>query len=97
VLLIRWHLDDDTFDFGQWLKGRVYERRCDLSREGDLLLYFAANYRELISHGPRSVDRLTLRHLRFGRREMVGAEVAPIEASKPTSPGLRNRQLAGSR
>jgi hypothetical protein len=46
VLLIRWNLSDDTFDFGQWFKGRVYERRCDLSPEGDLLLYFAANYRK---------------------------------------------------
>jgi hypothetical protein len=35
---------DDTFQCGQWLKGRVYERRCDPSPNGELLLYFAANY-----------------------------------------------------
>jgi hypothetical protein len=46
VLLIKWNLDEDTFEFGQWLKGRVYERRCDLSPEGDMLLYFAANWRK---------------------------------------------------
>jgi len=46
VLLIGWNTSDDTFRTGQWLKGRIYERRCDLSPEGDLLLYFAANYRE---------------------------------------------------
>jgi len=46
VLLIKWNLNDDTFELGQWLKGRVYERRCDLSPEGDMLLYFAANWRK---------------------------------------------------
>jgi hypothetical protein len=29
---------------GQWLKGRIYERRCDLSPAGDFLIYFAAKY-----------------------------------------------------
>lgn len=43
VLLIKWNVDQDTFEFGQWLKGRVYERRCDLSPDGEILLYFAAN------------------------------------------------------
>jgi hypothetical protein len=46
VLLVKWNTSDDTFQVGQWLKGRIYERRCDLSPDGDLLLYFAANYRE---------------------------------------------------
>lgn len=43
VLLIRWNLRDDTFETGQWFKGRIYERRCDLSPDGELLVYFAAN------------------------------------------------------
>jgi hypothetical protein len=30
---------------GQWFKGRIYERRCDLSPSGEKLIYFAANYR----------------------------------------------------
>lgn len=46
VLLIKWNLDTDTFYIGQWFRGRVYERRCDLSPRGDLLLYFAASYRK---------------------------------------------------
>jgi hypothetical protein len=46
VLLTRWNTSNDTFEHGQWLKGRIYERRCDLSPEGDLLLYFAANHRK---------------------------------------------------
>jgi len=45
VLLLKWNLQDDTFESGQWFKGRIYERRCDLSPDGDKLIYFAANYR----------------------------------------------------
>jgi hypothetical protein len=45
VLLVKWNTANDTFEFGQWLRGRIYERRCDLSPEGDLLLYFAAKYK----------------------------------------------------
>jgi hypothetical protein len=44
VLLIRWNTEDDTFEMGQWFKGRIYERRCDLDPDGDLLIYFAANW-----------------------------------------------------
>lgn len=46
VLLIKWNLESDTLEHGQWFKGRIYERRCDLSPSGDLLLYFAAKYKE---------------------------------------------------
>ena len=46
VLVIRWNTADDTFEEGQWFKGRIYERRCDLSPDGELLVYFAANYRK---------------------------------------------------
>ena len=46
LLLIKWNLEQDTFEYGQWLKARIYERRCDLSPEGDMLLYFAANWRK---------------------------------------------------
>lgn len=45
VLLVRWDLANDSFEAGQWLMGRVYERRCDLSPAGDRLIYFAASYR----------------------------------------------------
>lgn len=46
VRLIKWNLQDDTLELGQWFRGRIYERRCDLSPSGDKLLYFAAKYRE---------------------------------------------------
>jgi hypothetical protein len=48
VCLISWNLKDDKFERGQWLKGRVYERRCDLSPDGRLLVYFAADFRRTI-------------------------------------------------
>jgi len=41
VQLIKWNTDTDAFEPGQWFKGRIYERECDLSPDGKLLLYFA--------------------------------------------------------
>jgi hypothetical protein len=41
---LTWNLRSDTLTPGQWLKGRIYERRCDLSPKGDLLIYFAGKY-----------------------------------------------------
>src|SRR6185369_7215779 len=45
VLLLKWQLGSDTLEAGQWFKGRIYERRCDLSPSGALFLYFAAKHR----------------------------------------------------
>lgn len=44
VQLIRWDTARDEFSYGQWLHGRIYERRSDLSPDGNLLVYFAANW-----------------------------------------------------
>jgi hypothetical protein len=41
VQLIKWNTDTDTFEPGQWFKGRIYEDKCDLSPDGKLLVYFA--------------------------------------------------------
>jgi len=41
VQLIRWQTDTDTFEPGQWFRGRIYEHKCDLSPDGRLLVYFA--------------------------------------------------------
>ncbi len=43
VATLLWNRDDDSFQMGQWLKGRIYERRCDLSPNGEFFLYFAMN------------------------------------------------------
>lgn len=45
VALIAWDRSTDHFVVGQWMKGRIYERRSDLSPDGKHLLYFAMNGR----------------------------------------------------
>lgn len=44
VEILKWDLATHELTAGQWLKGRIYERRCDLSPSGDFLIYFAAKY-----------------------------------------------------
>ena len=41
--LIGWDRKTDQFKTGQWLYGRIYERRCDISPDGKHLIYFAMN------------------------------------------------------
>jgi hypothetical protein len=41
VCTIGWDRENDTFQVGQWLRGRIYERRSDLSPDGRHLIYFA--------------------------------------------------------
>ncbi len=41
--LIGWDRQTDTFEPAQWLKGRIYERRSDLSPNGRYMIYFAMN------------------------------------------------------
>ena len=41
VQIIKWNLETDEFIPGQWFHGRIYEKRCDLSPHGDLMIYFA--------------------------------------------------------
>lgn len=43
--LIGWDRRTDNFTLGQWLYGRIYERRADLSPDGKHLIYFAMNGR----------------------------------------------------
>lgn len=40
VRLSLWHVSDDRFEHGQWMRARVYERRCDLSADGGLFVAF---------------------------------------------------------
>lgn len=40
---IGWDRCTDQFSVGQWLNGRIYERRSDLSPDGRHLIYFALN------------------------------------------------------
>lgn len=38
--VIRWRMDTDTFEPGVWFHGRLYEERCDLSPDGELMVAF---------------------------------------------------------
>ena len=42
VRLVLWRTDTDVIERGQWFHGRIYDRRCDLSPDGRLFVYFAA-------------------------------------------------------
>ena len=44
VAVVGWDRSNDTFTLGQWLRGRIYPLRCDLSPKGEHLIYFAAKY-----------------------------------------------------
>lgn len=39
TLVLQWNLSSDKFKKGQWLKGRIYHLRSDLSPKGKRLLY----------------------------------------------------------
>lgn len=41
VCTLLWDRKTDAFRLGQWLHGRIYERRSDLSPDGKQLIYFA--------------------------------------------------------
>ncbi|MFZ6722800.1 hypothetical protein [Undibacterium sp. Ji49W] len=43
--VIRWDTRNDTFESGAWIRGRIYPERCDLSPDGELLVYFVHNGR----------------------------------------------------
>jgi hypothetical protein len=45
VATLLWDRKKDTLQLGQWLKGRIYERRSDLSPDGKYFMYFAMNGR----------------------------------------------------
>ena len=45
VCTMLWNRKEDAFELGQWLKGRIYERRCDLTVDGRYFIYFAMNGR----------------------------------------------------
>lgn len=44
---IGWDRRDDSFQLGQWIKGRLHPKRSDLSPDGKHILYFHCDYRFL--------------------------------------------------
>jgi hypothetical protein len=45
VCIVGWDRRTDQFKVGQWMRGRIYERRADLSPDGRHMIYFAMNGR----------------------------------------------------
>jgi hypothetical protein len=45
VCTLLWDRNRDEFTLGQWMRGRIYERRSDLSPDGLHLIYFAMNFK----------------------------------------------------
>lgn len=43
VCTLAWDRRDDTFEVGQWYRGRIYADRCDIAPDGEHWLYFALN------------------------------------------------------
>jgi len=41
--ILAWDRKNDSFDVSQWIKGRIYERRADISPSGKYWIYFAMN------------------------------------------------------
>jgi hypothetical protein len=42
--IIRWDMSRDVFERGHWFHGRIYEKRSDLSPDGELLVVFASQF-----------------------------------------------------
>lgn len=38
--LLRWRLEEGVVEPGVWVRKKLFPRRCDLSRDGELLLYY---------------------------------------------------------
>jgi hypothetical protein len=49
VQLILWHTDTNTFEPGQWFKGRIYPKRSDISPDGRYLIYYATKHKHEFS------------------------------------------------
>lgn len=45
VRMIAWDLATDRFERGQWLSGRLYDGRADISPDGRLFVYFAGKFK----------------------------------------------------
>ena len=52
VCTVLWNRRTDEFALGQWLRGRIYEDRCDVSPDGRYLIYFAFDGRQHREYGP---------------------------------------------
>ncbi len=52
--LTLWNTETDELSHGAWFRGRIYERKCDLSPDGQLFVYAAFQGRRLGSSSTQS-------------------------------------------
>ena len=57
--LVKWDMRDDTFEYGEWIKGRIYAEKCDLSPDGKLLIYSVWHRKMFRSHATESYTALS--------------------------------------
>jgi hypothetical protein len=79
-----WDTARDVFTPGAWIKGRLYEDRCDVSPDGELFLYFCfgGRRREGYTDSWTAVSRLPWLHA-TGLRVASGApECQPSRTSR---------------
>jgi hypothetical protein len=88
--LIEWDLASDTFTPGQWMKGLV--RLCDLSPNGDKLLYWAAQhhaalrFQDRTDGAARTYDPLNATSVPLRRRgHKIPAYMRTSEGSRPNT------------
>jgi hypothetical protein len=53
VELIAWDTAEDNVERGHWFHGRIYERRCDLTPDGRLFVYFASKFNKRTLNDPQ--------------------------------------------
>jgi hypothetical protein len=59
--VIRWDVERDAFEHGAWIKGRIFEGACDISPDGELLVYFirqCSRYKTSFSEAYTAVSRV---------------------------------------
>ena len=75
VAVIGWDRSDDSFTVGQWLKGRIYPRRCDISSDGSHWIYFAMDKHSqtytVVAKVPSQSNRFLFKKLCVERRRFV--------------------------
>jgi hypothetical protein len=81
VQIIKWNTQTDKFEYGQWFHGQMYERRCDLSPDGSLLVYFCAKW-----SGRRIAEAEQMLH-----KESTSVAGSPIRTLLKGRPKTRNQ------
>jgi hypothetical protein len=78
VCSIGWNLDTDTFQLGQWLKGRIYEAWSDISPDGKHWFYHASQHHKIRGEEYSVVARTPyLKALKFWRTGYVSGGFLP--------------------